>query len=58
MRCLLALQWLFTNVLNPRAAIVCSCRQFQETLLQKGCSIGANVTVVCGVSIGEYAMVA
>lgn len=46
----------FTNVINPRAFIVRK-EEFKKTLLKKGCSIGANVTVVCGVEIGEYAMI-
>jgi len=46
----------FTNVVNPRAFIVRK-DEFKKTLLKKGCSIGANVTVVCGVTIGEYALI-
>ena len=46
----------FTNVINPRAFIVRK-EEFKKTLLKKGCSIGANVTVVCGVTIGEYALI-
>lgn len=46
----------FTNVINPRAFIV-RREEFKKTLLKKGCSIGANVTVVCGVTIGEYALI-
>lgn len=46
----------FTNVTNPRAFIV-RRDEFKKTLLKKGCSIGANVTVVCGVIIGEYALI-
>jgi len=46
----------FTNVINPRAFIV-RRDEFKKTLLKKGCSIGANVTVVCGVTIGEYALI-
>ncbi len=46
----------FTNVINPRA-FVQRKNEFKKTLLKKGCSIGANVTIVCGVTIGEYAMV-
>ena len=41
----------FTNVINPRAFIQRK-EEFKKTLLKKGCSIGANVTVVCGVYIG------
>jgi len=46
----------FTNVVNPRAFIV-RREEFKKTLLRHGCSIGANVTVVCGVTIGEYALI-
>ena len=46
----------FTNVINPRAFIVRK-EEFKKTFLKKGCSIGANVTVVCGVTIGEYALI-
>lgn len=46
----------FTNVINPRAFIV-RRDEFKKTLLKKGCSIGANATIVCGVTIGEYALI-
>lgn len=46
----------FTNVINPRAFIGRK-EEFKKTLLQKGCSIGANATIVCGVTIGEYALI-
>lgn len=46
----------FTNVINPRA-FVQRKNEYKRTVLKKGCSIGANVTIVCGVTIGEYAMV-
>lgn len=46
----------FTNVVNPRSFIV-RREEFKKTLLKKGCSIGANATVVCGVTIGEYALI-
>ena len=46
----------FTNVINPRSFIVRK-EEFRKTLLKKGCSIGANVTVICGVTIGEYALI-
>ncbi|WP_422089421.1 acyltransferase [Tenacibaculum ovolyticum] len=46
----------FTNVVNPRSFIVRK-EEFKKTLLKKGCSIGANATVICGVTIGEYALV-
>jgi UDP-2-acetamido-3-amino-2,3-dideoxy-glucuronate N-acetyltransferase len=46
----------FTNVLNPRAFIVRKS-EFKKTLLKKGCTVGANATVICGVTIGEYALI-
>jgi len=46
----------FTNVINPRSFIVRK-EEFKKTLLKKGCSIGANATIVCGVNIGEYALI-
>ena len=46
----------FTNVINPRAFIV-RREEFKKTLLKRGCSIGANATIVCGVTIGEFALI-
>lgn len=46
----------FTNVINPRSFIVRK-EEFKKTLLKKGCSIGANATILCGVTIGEYALI-
>ena len=46
----------FTNVINPRAFIQRK-EEFKKTLLKKGSSIGANATIVCGVTIGEYALI-
>jgi UDP-2-acetamido-3-amino-2,3-dideoxy-glucuronate N-acetyltransferase len=46
----------FTNVINPRAFIQRK-NEFKKTLLKKGCSIGANATIICGVTIGEYALI-
>jgi UDP-2-acetamido-3-amino-2,3-dideoxy-glucuronate N-acetyltransferase len=47
----------FTNVVNPRAFIT-RRDQFRPTVVGKGASIGANATIVCGHTIGEYAFVA
>ena len=47
----------FTNVKTPRAFIDRS-NEFHDTVVEQGASIGANSTIVCGVKIGEYAMVA
>ena len=52
----LGLSMVFTNVINPRAFIV-RRDEFKKTLLKKGCSIGANVTIICGIIIGEYALI-
>ena len=46
----------FTNIVNPRSAVVRKDK-YVETLVQKGASIGANATVVCGNTIGSFAMV-
>jgi UDP-2-acetamido-3-amino-2,3-dideoxy-glucuronate N-acetyltransferase len=46
----------FTNVINPRSAII-RRGEYQKTLVKKGASIGANATIVCGNSIGEYAFI-
>ena len=46
----------FTNVINPRAFIE-KKSEFKKTLLKKGCSVGANATIVCGVTIGRYALI-
>jgi len=47
----------FTNVYNPRAAVTRK-HEYRRTLVRRGATIGANATIVCGVSIGEYAFVA
>jgi len=46
----------FTNVKNPRAFINRKS-EFKTTLIMQGTSIGANVTVLCGLEIGRYAMI-
>ncbi len=46
----------FTNVINPRAFIERK-HEYKKTIIKKGVSIGANATVVCGVTIGEYALI-
>lgn len=46
----------FTNVLNPRSAISRK-HEFRETLVKRGASIGANATIVCGVTLGEYCFI-
>ena len=46
----------FTNVMNPRSHVPRK-REYRHTLVRRGASIGANATVVCGVTLGEYAFV-
>jgi UDP-2-acetamido-3-amino-2,3-dideoxy-glucuronate N-acetyltransferase len=46
----------FTNVHNPRALIERK-NEYRNTLVKKGVTLGANCTVVCGVTIGEYAFI-
>ena len=46
----------FTNVYNPRSLIERK-DQYRDTLVRKGATLGANCTIVCGVTIGEYAFV-
>ena len=47
----------FTNVINPRSAVARK-DQYKQTLVRKGASIGANATIVCGVTLNEYSIVA
>jgi UDP-2-acetamido-3-amino-2,3-dideoxy-glucuronate N-acetyltransferase len=46
----------FTNVLNPRS-FISRHEEFKSTLVKRGASIGANATILCGLTIGEYAMI-
>lgn len=46
----------FTNVINPRAFIERKA-EFKQTLIKKGATIGANATIICGNTIGQYAMI-
>jgi UDP-2-acetamido-3-amino-2,3-dideoxy-glucuronate N-acetyltransferase len=46
----------FTNVINPRAFVERK-QEYKKTIVKKGSSIGANATIICGVSIGEYALI-
>lgn len=46
----------FTNVINPRSAIIRK-DEYKQTLVKKGASIGANATIICGNEIGEYALI-
>jgi UDP-2-acetamido-3-amino-2,3-dideoxy-glucuronate N-acetyltransferase len=46
----------FTNVMNPRSHISRKA-EYRQTLVRRGATIGANATVVCGVTVGEYAFI-
>lgn len=46
----------FTNIVNPRSAVVRK-DQYVKTLVKKGVSIGANATIVCGITLGEYCFI-
>jgi UDP-2-acetamido-3-amino-2,3-dideoxy-glucuronate N-acetyltransferase len=46
----------FTNVINPRSEIV-RRDEYRQTLVKRGATIGANATILCGVTIGAYAFV-
>jgi UDP-2-acetamido-3-amino-2,3-dideoxy-glucuronate N-acetyltransferase len=46
----------FTNIINPRSAVIRK-DQYVETLVEKGASIGANSTIICGNKIGKYAFI-
>jgi UDP-2-acetamido-3-amino-2,3-dideoxy-glucuronate N-acetyltransferase len=46
----------FTNVINPRSAVI-RRDQYVKTLVQKGATIGANATIVCGNLIGKYSFI-
>jgi UDP-2-acetamido-3-amino-2,3-dideoxy-glucuronate N-acetyltransferase len=46
----------FTNVINPRSAISRK-HEFMETLVERGATIGANATIICGNKIGRYAFI-
>ena len=46
----------FTNVFNPRSAVVRK-NEYRRTLVRRGATLGANCTIVCGTTVGEYAFV-
>jgi len=46
----------FTNVFNPRSAVVRKA-EYRRTLVRRGATLGANCTIVCGTTVGEYAFV-
>jgi UDP-2-acetamido-3-amino-2,3-dideoxy-glucuronate N-acetyltransferase len=46
----------FTNVINPRSAVARQ-HEYRRTLVRRGASLGANCTVICGVTVGRFAFV-
>ena len=46
----------FTNVYNPRSGIERKA-EYRDTLIKKGATLGANCTLICGVTVGEYAFI-
>jgi len=46
----------FTNVMNPRSHVPRK-HEYRKTLVKRGASIGANATIVCGVTLGEFAFI-
>ena len=46
----------FTNVINPRSA-VSRKNEYRQTLVRQGATIGANATIVCGITIGKFAFI-
>lgn len=46
----------FTNVYNPRSA-VSRKNEYRKTLIKRGATLGANCTIVCGITVGEYAFI-
>jgi UDP-2-acetamido-3-amino-2,3-dideoxy-glucuronate N-acetyltransferase len=47
----------FTNVKRPRSAFPREARNFEKTLIRKGATIGANATIVSGITVGEHAFI-
>lgn len=54
--CFLGPSMVFTNVINPRAFVERKS-EYKKTILRKGCSVGANATIVCGIELGKYCFV-
>ena len=46
----------FTNVYNPRSAVTRKA-EYRDTIIRRGATLGANCTIVCGVTVGEYAFI-
>lgn len=47
----------FTNVINPRSAFPKDASEYVPTLVKRGATIGANATILCGITIGEHAFI-
>ncbi|MBI4832437.1 MAG: N-acetyltransferase [Candidatus Lindowbacteria bacterium] len=47
----------FTNVIRPRSGFPRKDRKFDATVVKKGATIGANATIVCGITVGEHAFI-
>lgn len=54
--CFIGPSAVFTNVINPRSSVVRKA-EFKQTTLNRGVTIGANATIVCGVTLGDFAFV-
>lgn len=46
----------FTNIINPRSAIIRK-EKYEKTLVKKGASVGANATIICGNTLGEFCLI-
>ena len=46
----------FTNVINPRSQIIRKS-EYKQTLVKRGATIGANATIICGITVGRYAFI-
>jgi UDP-2-acetamido-3-amino-2,3-dideoxy-glucuronate N-acetyltransferase len=46
----------FTNVINPRSEII-RRSEYKKTVVQRGSTIGANATIICGITVGRYAFI-
>ncbi len=46
----------FTNVINPRSAVVRK-NEYKKTIVKKGASIGANATIICGITLGNFSFI-
>jgi UDP-2-acetamido-3-amino-2,3-dideoxy-glucuronate N-acetyltransferase len=53
----LGISCVFTNISNPRSQVAAS-GPCEKTLVRRGATVGANATIVCGITIGQYAFIA